>query len=205
MEVSLLGDSQMVRVRRTWRTQRPAGDEADYDCTGSGWTTKDLLSAVRVSGNKLRPVCVVLIGINDITKCIPMNSTKKSISSLITFLTRSKKRILIATLPPTLHTRSSSIHQATRQLNIYIQSFNTHPSTSVIYFHKHFFPFSSVNPKLFEQRYTDGRPDLIHLSAVGHSLLIRLISNALAVSSLPRPPTSPPPPRPHVTAVTPQL
>lgn len=179
-EVSLLGDSQVVRVRRTCFSLYRASDGGNNDCSGSGWTTRDLLYAVRSRRNTLRPVCVIMIGINDIIKNLPISLTKKSISTIIDILAKSRKSILISTLPPTLHSNSSPVHQSIRNLNVFIQSFNTHPQTTVINFHKQFIPFSSFNPSLFQQQYTDGRPDLIHLSAAGHSLLITLINSKLA-------------------------
>lgn len=97
--VSVLGDSQAVRLCREWWKAEPLR-EVDSSGARGGWTTNDLKSAVRQRVSSFKDICVILVSINDILRRHPPDKTKSNFKSILKILKTSNKSIFISTLPP---------------------------------------------------------------------------------------------------------
>lgn len=172
--VSVLGDSQAVRLGKIWTTYPDVS--VDFHCARGGWTTMDLKCAVRSGTDRFNQLCVVFIGINDILRGVPGTVINRNISIIIRTLLNNNKTVVLVTLPPTLNANTEQLFSI-KLFNIYIQSFQANKRTIVVKFHEQFFPFIQYNSKLYQLRYSDGRPDFIHLSPQGCSLLVSSIQN----------------------------
>lgn len=197
--VSVLGDSQARRMCGVWE-QLDDGVEIDSRGTCGGWTTDDLKRSIRQLHN-LNPICIVFVSVNDIFKHLPIDHTKSNFKTIIKLLRSKHKKILISTLPPTLYNDPKQQEQI-RILNVFIQSLNNPPETTVINFHKLFHPFEQINKSYFQIKYNNGRPDLVHLSKQGYRALISLLSPHIPLRRRPAlelPTTDPSTPDPATT------
>lgn len=162
----------MVRLRRSWRE----GSWSE-DCSKGGWRTGDLLSAVRRRGHTFNFICVVLVAINDILSDIPVSKIQSNLKSIITFLTRLKRIILICTIPPPLYSTQSQ-KTVIFHINKFILSFSNKANIRIISLHKQFPPYVPLNKELYQLYCRYGKRDGLHLSYQGHQVLIRLIKEA---------------------------
>lgn len=178
--LSLLGDSQSVRMAKNWKKDL-GGLGLETSCIKSGWTTGELKKAVKENVSFLKDKCFIFIGVNDVSKKVPLKEITKNLSAIIRFLSNQGKRIIIATLPPILNCTSEQAEQI-RMIDVYILSFSTHKAVTVVPFHKLFPPFTEPKPDYYQCRYFNGRPDRVHLSPKGLKVLRELIISATATA-----------------------
>jgi len=172
MDLLICGDSQAVRLRRL---VSPSAPVSQY-CRG-GWQTGDVKRAVRLLDHEVQRPCFLMVGINDVRARVPCQVIKGNLKTIVNIILRVAKVLLISTLPPTLNSTPSELHLIA-QVNNYILSFNQRPGVVVVPLHRHFPPFSppSRTVQLYQRRYFNGRPDNIHLSTRGLSLLLNIIA-----------------------------
>lgn len=176
MNLTLLGDSQVVRLHKVWGSSRQF-TSADT-CAVSGCTTEHLKTLISRYNHVLNHTCFLLIGINDILSSVPTYKIKDNIASIIKYLKKKHKIILISTLAPTLH-KNKPIQDNIREINIFIQSFATSSTVKVIKLHKLFKPFNQDDQCYYQLQYFNGKPDYVHLSNAAFQQLIRQISEAV--------------------------
>lgn len=162
MKISLLGDSQAVRMRNTW------GGTRAYDYAKGGWTTRELKTGLR-EVRQLLHFCILFVGLNDILKGKNTKETKTNIRAIIKLLGELGKHIIIITLPPTLHA-DQKYNKSLFELNVYLKSFKSQKYIEILPFDQ-IFRNKTVqqNKHYFQQSYWNGRPDLIHCSSAAHS------------------------------------
>jgi len=177
MNMTLLGDSQVVRLQKVWRRSLQVSS-LDM-CAIGGCTTEHLKTLISRHHHKFNQKCFLMIGINDILSGVPINKTKDNISSIIKYLKKKHINIFISTLPPTLH-KNMQIQDSVRHINIFIQSFATSSGITVIKLHKLFKPFNREDKCFYQLRYYQGKPDFVHLSTAAFQELITLIIEAAA-------------------------
>lgn len=173
--ISLLGDSQSVRMSKIWRKESHRC-KLETSCAVSGWTTGQLKEVLKDRMYLLARVCVLFIAVNDIIKKVPLSVVFKNIKEILNVLKQHKRLVLFTTLPPILNCSSEQSEQV-RAVNVYIQSFSTRPSVTVVPFHRLFPPFANFNPRYYQLRYYNGRADNVHLSAVGIKALMEVIDS----------------------------
>lgn len=200
-QLSILGDSQTVRLRKVWEAE-DRNRKFESSCSGSGWTTRHLLQAVRRNMCNVQSTCFVFISINDIIRAIPLPTVKQNIRTILRVLIDSNKSVLLSTIPPTL-SQSHRQQQSIQEVNIFIQSLNNPPTVQVIYFNRLFPPFADNDSRLYQRTYYNGKPDLIHLSEFGLRSLTRLITQRTNTS--PGPAVHHPPRRTPTPATTTHL
>lgn len=171
--LSLLGDSQSVRMGKVWR-HNLQGYKLETSCCVSGWTTSKLREAVQGGTADLEEVCFIFIGVNDVLKKVTYAEMIKNLKAILKHLKYHNKRILISTLP-TLLNSSLYQEQQIRCFNVFIQSFSAQNFVTVVPFHKMFPPFVELRKKMYQLRYHNGRADNVHLSSTGLQSLIDLI------------------------------
>jgi len=187
MRMTLLGDSQVRRLKLVWDSVDITTDSFAV----GGLTTEQLKTVISRHCSEFNKTCFVLIGINDILQNIPLEKIKSNIRSIVKYLVKMNFNIFISTLPPTLH-NSIEVQETIHAINILIQSFNTSVNVNVIYLNKHFKPFNMQDEHYYVYKHKHGKPDLIHLSSLGLRNLMFLICDAVAGQ---RPSAPPPPPR----------
>lgn len=179
---SVMGDSQAVRLGRLWSTSgRFQNVDVECSCAGSGWTTTQLKMEIRKVTITNSIFCVVLVGINDILRNIPLTVIKRNIKTIVKLLTKQERTVfvILVTLPPTLNA-SAELLKSIKQFNVFIQSLATFKQTSIIQFHKLFVPFSHPDNRLYQCVFPDGRLDKVHLSRRGYGELLALLRNRFA-------------------------
>lgn len=174
--ITLLGDSQVKRMLNTLDRQCPKNNLSSHFAV-SGLFTNELKSAVRQRVQTFHQVCFILISINDIIKRFPIKTIKNNLSATVKILLTNNRTVLISTLPPVLNSLKI-VNDSIVAINVFILSLQTHNKVTVIKLHKNFPPFKPLDPRLFQRRYSDNRPDNVHLSAQGHRLLTTLINDA---------------------------
>lgn len=166
-QLSFLGDSQAVRMCRTYG---PGGDD---QCAESGATTQRVKVLVRHGVNQLLDTCLLMVGVNDLSKGLSLDSACKNVKVIIGLVTRSGRRLFLVTLPPTKF-KKPEINMLVQRFNSYLLSFQGHPAVRVIRFHSKFpdFQVDSVE-SLMENRYRHShRRDKVHVSREGHLLIL---------------------------------
>lgn len=195
--ISVLGDSQAVRLCKVWGRKQP---QRPIDiCAMGGWTTKDLKRAVRQRAPTMNETCLILISINDILRQHKPHDIKSNLKFTLNILKSHNKSLLISTLPPTLYASRQTL-DSIKSVNLFIQSTHNPPSITVLSFHKLFPPFSTENRSLYQRHYYDGRPDNVHLSPAAFLRLINLATAQADAASEIVNNNKPPPPHPHTSA-----
>lgn len=143
-----------------------------------GLTTSGLREIVCRNSANFNQTCFILIGVNDIMNNTTVTQIKSNIKSIVKYLTSKDYKLLLSTLPPTLH-KSSEIDSKIRELNIFIQSYNTAPKVKVIYLNKLFKPYNQHDQQFYAQKYERGKPDYVHLAPAGLRVLQSLITEAV--------------------------
>lgn len=174
--LSLLGDSQSVRLAKTWRREF-SGTQLETGSAVSGWTTGQLRKSVLERVSVLETNCFIFIGVNDILKKVPYEDMVKNFKSIIKTLHYFKKRMLISTLPPILSSTPEQTDKI-KNFNVFVLSFNTHSAVTVIPFHSMFPPFAELRLEFYQLRYYSGKKDYVHLSILGLRALMGLVNSA---------------------------
>lgn len=169
----------MKRMLRAWNVDDGSRQKRmGAHCVESGWTTSHLKIAIRQSIPFLHETCFILIGLNDVLQHIPLHEIKSNLLAIINILNKSGKSSILSTLPPTLN-QCPNQQAEIKEINVFIQSLQT-KNIFTLHFHKHFPPFSPITNNLYQLKYSDGRPDHLHLSMKGFRLLISLINDSLS-------------------------
>lgn len=144
------------------------------DFVQGGMCTEQLKVVLRNKAPSFHEYCFVLIAINDIIRGVPVRVVKENLLAIINILHFHKKTVFISTLPPIINPTVIQMNNI-KEVNVFIQSLHTRDKVQVIYFHRHFPPFTKQANQFYQLRYADNRPDNVHLSRQGHQLLISLI------------------------------
>lgn len=168
MNITLLGDSQVLRLLNTWQATRRT--TMPNSLAQSGITAQNLKIRLRSFMTHLHQVVFLLIGLNDILQKRPLPEIKQDIKSILHNIVRTKRTVMVATLPLTKH-NNIIINQTILSLNKYIRTFHHNPRITVLDFQK-IFSNNNHHDNLYQNFYHDGRPDRIHFSSAAHHILI---------------------------------
>lgn len=173
MSVQVCGDS-FARRLATYIDSKVGS--IDLKCSNavslSGSTVREFKVFLKANPLMVFPgvTMVLCLGVNDILRNTPMRTLKEGFLAILRLFRRryptvSVYVLAIPLLPRLL--RNQVAIEATIKFNKFLLTLQT-SSTRVV-------DLSVLNgrKKYFEAVYRDGRPDLIHLNDLGHSLLVR--------------------------------
>ncbi|KAB0799495.1 hypothetical protein PPYR_07375 [Photinus pyralis] len=183
----LVGDSQLVRFHNQVLSKGEGFARSLGYCV-SGQKIADLETRIRTKPYTICDKIILLIGTNDFTHKTPMAAMCDSYDSILKLLQENgANKIILLTVPPVARMKDRKMHWTMlKRFNEHIMSLKKDEIVYPFDLASVFISYdNSVIMQCYEEKYTDGKTDLVHLNRIGFKFLqfildINMESNSLS-------------------------